>query len=47
VRERQPFGGPLFVAFGDHEHALGGQLASAMRVQLTRRAGGQEGDGNA
>ena len=39
VRERQPFGGPLFVAFGDHEHALGGQLASAMRVQLTRRAG--------
>lgn len=32
VRERQPFGGPLFVAFGDHEHALGGQLAEAMRV---------------
>jgi DtxR family Mn-dependent transcriptional regulator len=39
VRERQPFGGPLFVSFGGHEHALGGQLASAMRVQLTRRAG--------
>jgi len=39
VRERQPFGGPLFVSFGDQEHALGGQLASAMRVQITRRAG--------
>ena len=39
VRERQPFGGPLFVSFGDHEHALGGQLASAMRVQISRRAG--------
>ena len=39
VRERQPFGGPLFVSFGDQEHALGGQLASAMRVQISRRAG--------
>src|SRR6202453_457092 len=27
VRERQPFGGPLFVLFGDREHAIGGQLA--------------------
>jgi DtxR family transcriptional regulator, Mn-dependent transcriptional regulator len=33
VRERQPFGGPVFVAFGDREHALGGQLAEAMRVE--------------
>ena len=29
VRERQPFGGPLFVLFGEREHALGGQLARA------------------
>ncbi|HEX3910002.1 MAG TPA: metal-dependent transcriptional regulator [Solirubrobacteraceae bacterium] len=38
VRERQPFGGPLLVAFGDgelrSEHAIGGRLAGAMRVQL-------------
>jgi DtxR family Mn-dependent transcriptional regulator len=34
VRERQPFGGPLFVLFGEHEHAIGGQLAGAMRVEI-------------
>jgi DtxR family Mn-dependent transcriptional regulator len=34
VRARQPFGGPLFVAFGAREHAIGGQLARAMRVQV-------------
>jgi DtxR family transcriptional regulator, Mn-dependent transcriptional regulator len=34
VRERQPFGGPLFVRFGEHEHAIGGQLATAMRVEV-------------
>jgi DtxR family transcriptional regulator, Mn-dependent transcriptional regulator len=38
VRERQPFGGPLLVCFGDgedrREHAIGGRLAAAMRVQL-------------
>jgi DtxR family Mn-dependent transcriptional regulator len=34
VRARQPFGGPLFVLFGEREHAIGGQLARAMRVQL-------------
>jgi DtxR family Mn-dependent transcriptional regulator len=34
VRDRQPFGGPLFVLFGEREHAIGGQLARAMRVQL-------------
>jgi DtxR family transcriptional regulator, Mn-dependent transcriptional regulator len=38
VLERQPFGGPLLVAFGDgerrSEHAIGGRLAGAMRVQL-------------
>ena len=36
VVERQPFGGPLFVRFGDHVHPLGGDLAHAMRVQVTR-----------
>jgi DtxR family transcriptional regulator, Mn-dependent transcriptional regulator len=34
VRDRQPFGGPLFVIFGDQEHAIGGELAGAMRVEL-------------
>jgi DtxR family Mn-dependent transcriptional regulator len=34
VRERQPFGGPLFVRFGEREHAIGGQLAGAMRVEV-------------
>src|SRR5450759_2871206 len=34
VRERQPFGGPIFVVFGEHEHAIGGELAGAMRVEL-------------
>ena len=34
VRDRQPFGGPLFVVFGEREHAIGGELAGAMRVEL-------------
>lgn len=37
VRERQPFGGPLTVSFEggeQREHALGGALATAMRVEL-------------
>jgi DtxR family transcriptional regulator, Mn-dependent transcriptional regulator len=34
VRDRQPFGGPSFVLFGKHEHAIGGQLAKAMRVEV-------------
>jgi DtxR family Mn-dependent transcriptional regulator len=34
VVERQPFGGPLFVRFGDEVHPLGGDLARAMRVQV-------------
>ena len=35
VVDRQPFGGPLFVRFGDGDavHPLGGELARAMRVQ--------------
>jgi DtxR family Mn-dependent transcriptional regulator len=36
VVERQPFGGPLFVRFGDQVHALGGDLARAIRVQVGR-----------
>lgn len=36
VRERQPFGGPLFVVFGEREHAIGGQLAAAMRVVVAQ-----------
>jgi DtxR family Mn-dependent transcriptional regulator len=34
VRDRQPFGGPLFVSFGEREHTIGGQLARAMRMEL-------------
>ncbi|MGH2831175.1 MAG: metal-dependent transcriptional regulator [Solirubrobacteraceae bacterium] len=36
VRERQPFGGPLLVSFAGaaEDHALGGQLAEAMRVEV-------------
>jgi DtxR family Mn-dependent transcriptional regulator len=34
VRDHQPFGGPLFVRFGEREHAIGGRLAGAMRVEL-------------
>jgi len=33
VLERQPFGGPLFVRVGEREHALGGALAHAMRIE--------------
>jgi DtxR family transcriptional regulator, Mn-dependent transcriptional regulator len=35
VVERQPFGGPLFVRFGSEVHPLGGELARAIRVQVT------------
>jgi DtxR family Mn-dependent transcriptional regulator len=34
VIDRQPFGGPLFVRFGDDVHPLGGELADAMRVEV-------------
>jgi DtxR family Mn-dependent transcriptional regulator len=33
VVERQPFGGPLFVRFGEDQIAIGGALARAMRVE--------------
>jgi DtxR family Mn-dependent transcriptional regulator len=34
VLERQPFGGPLFVRFGDAVHVLGGDLARAIGVEV-------------
>jgi DtxR family Mn-dependent transcriptional regulator len=34
VLDRQPFGGPLTVRFGDTLQVLGGGLAAAMRVQI-------------
>ena len=34
VRARQPFGGPLTVAFPGGELAIGGELARAMRVEI-------------
>jgi DtxR family Mn-dependent transcriptional regulator len=36
VVERQPFNGPLSVRFGDSVQVLGGELATAMRVELER-----------
>jgi DtxR family transcriptional regulator, Mn-dependent transcriptional regulator len=36
VTGKQPFGGPLLVRIAGGEHALGGALARAMRVRLTR-----------
>jgi DtxR family Mn-dependent transcriptional regulator len=38
VVDKQPFGGPLFVRFGTDEtvHVLGGALAAAMRVEISR-----------
>ena len=33
VVERQPFGGPVFVRFGERQHPIGGQLARAMRIE--------------
>lgn len=33
VVDKQPFGGPLFVRFGDEVHVLGGELALVMRVE--------------
>ena len=33
VVDKQPFGGPLFVRFGDEVHVFGALLAAAMRVE--------------
>jgi DtxR family transcriptional regulator, Mn-dependent transcriptional regulator len=38
VHDKQPFGGPLFVAFGKRVHVLGGALAGAMRVRVGGRS---------
>jgi DtxR family Mn-dependent transcriptional regulator len=35
VVDKQPFGGPLFVEVAGETHALGGQLATSMRVRAT------------
>jgi DtxR family Mn-dependent transcriptional regulator len=36
VIEKQPFDGPLFVRFGEQTQVLGGALAKAMRVEISR-----------
>jgi DtxR family transcriptional regulator, Mn-dependent transcriptional regulator len=36
VVDKQPFDGPLFVRFGDNVQVLGGALAKAMRVEVSR-----------
>jgi DtxR family Mn-dependent transcriptional regulator len=36
VSDRQPFGGPVFVRFGEREQAIGGGLARAMRIETER-----------
>ena len=36
VIDKQPFDGPLFVRFGDQIQVLGGALAKAMRVEVSR-----------
>jgi DtxR family Mn-dependent transcriptional regulator len=36
VVDRQPFGGPVFVRFGECEHPIGGELARAMRIETER-----------
>ena len=33
VVDRQPFGGPVFVRFGEREQPIGGELARAMRIE--------------
>lgn len=39
IVDRQPFGGPVFVRFGDREHPLGGALARAMRIETEEGSG--------
>ena len=38
VTARQPFGGPVFIRFGDRELPVGGELARAMRIDTTEVA---------
>ena len=42
VRDHQPFDGPLFVVVGGREHAIGGRLANAMRVEVDSGASERE-----
>lgn len=37
VKDRQPFGGPVFVVIAGRKHVLGGELAQAMRISLDER----------
>ena len=37
VTGRQPFGGPVFVRFGERELPVGGALAKAIRIELEKR----------
>jgi DtxR family Mn-dependent transcriptional regulator len=37
VVDLQPFGGPVFVRFGEREHPIGGELARAMRIEIEQR----------
>jgi DtxR family Mn-dependent transcriptional regulator len=46
VLDRQPFGGPLLVSFAGEQHAIGGLLAHAMRVQLDGEDPGVDGEGS-
>ncbi len=39
VVDRQPFGGPVFVRFGEREHPIGGALAGAMRIEIEEGQG--------
>ena len=39
VTERQPFGGPVFVRFGQRTHPLGGELARVMRIEAETQQG--------
>jgi DtxR family transcriptional regulator, Mn-dependent transcriptional regulator len=39
VVDRQPFGGPVFVRFGEREQPIGGALARAMRIEIEEGQG--------
>ena len=39
VVDLQPFGGPVFVRFGEREHPIGGALARAMRIETEEGQG--------
>src|SRR5262249_23116125 len=39
VVDRQPFGGPVFVRFGEHEPPIGGALRGAVRIEIDEGSG--------